>query len=52
VELLDGKHVQMPPSTRLLTVEDFTAYVERVKVWASQFLGLAIPEANQVEAIL
>ena len=49
VELLDGKNIQMPGSTRLLTIEQFTAYIEQVKVWAAQFLGLSIPEANEVE---
>lgn len=52
VELLDGQRLTMPPSTRNLTVEEFTAYIERVRVWSAQFLGLSIPDANQVEVML
>lgn len=52
IELLDGRELSMPPSTRLLSVEDFAAYIERVRVWAAQFLGLSIPDANQVEVVL
>jgi hypothetical protein len=49
VELLDGQFIEMPPSTRLLTVEEMTAYIEQVRVWAAQFLGLSIPDAGEVE---
>ena len=52
IELLEGKRLTMPPSTRTLDVEGFTAYIESIKVWSAQFLGLALPEANQVEALL
>jgi hypothetical protein len=52
IELLEGKKLTMPPTTRTLTVEEFTSYIERIKVWAASFLGLALPEANQLEAVL
>ena len=52
VELLDGKRLTMPPSTRLLTVEGFREYMDKVQVWAAQFLGLALPDGDQVEAVL
>lgn len=52
VELLDGKVLEMPPTTRTLSVEQFAAYIEAIRVWAAQFLGLSIPDANQVEATL
>lgn len=52
VELLDGKRITMPPTTRTLSADEFSQYIEAVKVWAAQFLGLAIPDANQVEAVL
>jgi hypothetical protein len=52
IELLDGRGLEMPPSTRLLSVEEFAAYIERVRVWAAQFLSLSIPDANQVEVSL
>jgi hypothetical protein len=52
VELLDGQRLTMPPTTRTLTSEQFSLYIESIKVWAAQFLGLHIPEANQVEVTL
>ena len=52
VELLDGKTLEMPPSTRLLTVEQFTEYIEQVRRWAAEWLHLSIPDANEVEAVL
>lgn len=52
IEILDGRQLEMPPSTRLLSVEDFAAYIERVRVWAAQWLGLSIPDAGQVEVAL
>ena len=52
VELLEGKRLTMPPTTRTLTVEQFTAYIEAIKVWSAQFLGLPLPEAGQVEVSL
>ena len=52
IELLDGKRLQMPASTTRLSVEEFAAYIDRVKVWAAQFLGLSIPEPGEVEVEL
>ena len=53
IETLEGKVIDgVPPTTRNLSVEEFSAYVERIKVWAATFLGLHIPEANQVEVSL
>ena len=53
IETLEGKILDgVPATTRNLSVEGFSEYVERVKVWAAQFLGLAIPEAGQVEVVL
>ena len=52
IELLDGQHLEMPPSTRLLTVEQFAEYIRDVKTWAAQFLGLSIPEPGEVEVTL
>ncbi len=42
----------MPASTTRLTVEEFAAYIDKVKVWAAQFLGLSIPEPGEVEVEL
>lgn len=52
IELLNGKHLEMPATTRFFTTEEFTDYINRIKVWASQFLGLSIPDANEVEVTL
>ena len=52
VELIEGQRLTMPPTTRTLTVEQFTAYIEQIKVWSAQFLGLPLPEAGQVEVSL
>lgn len=52
VELLDGKKLEMPATTRHLDVEQFTAYIESIRVWSAQWLGLSIPDANQVEVTL
>lgn len=52
IELLDGKRLKMAGTTRVLSIEEFTGYIERVRVWSAQFLGLSIPDAGQVEATL
>lgn len=52
IELLSGQRMTVPARSSLLSVEEFTAYIERVRVWSAQFLGLSIPDANQVEVML
>lgn len=52
VELLDGQKLTMPPSTRLLNTEQMAAYIDSIKRWAAQFLGLSIPDPNEVEVTL
>jgi hypothetical protein len=52
IELLEGKRLTMPPSTRLLNVEEFRGYMDEVQRWAAQFLGLVLPEGDQVEVSL
>jgi len=52
IELLDERRLTMPPSTRSLTIEQYTEYIERCRRWAAQFLGLSIPDASQVEVKL
>ena len=52
VELLDGRHLEMPPTTTTLDVEGMTEYIERCIRWAASFLGLVIPDAKQVEVLL
>jgi hypothetical protein len=52
IELLSGKFLEMPPTTRDYTVEQMTELIERIRVWAATFLGLSIPDPNQVEVVL
>ncbi len=52
VELLEGKHITMPPTTRMLSVEEFRAYMDSIQRWAIEFLGLVLPEAGQLEVVL
>ena len=52
IELLEGKRLTMPPTTRLLDVEGFRAYMDEVQRWAATFLGLTLPEGHQVEVSL
>lgn len=52
IELLEGQRLTMPPSTRLLSVEGMSEYMDRIQTWAATFLGLNLPDANQVEAVL
>ena len=52
IELLSGKFLEMPPSTRDFTVEQYMKHIDAVKVWAAQFLGLSIPDPHEVEVTL
>lgn len=52
IELLDGQHMNLPPSTRRLGVEEFTTYMRNVQTWAAAFLGLTLPEGHQVGVTL
>lgn len=36
-------------STTRLPTKEFNEYVSRVKIWAAEFLGLPIPDPNQVD---
>ena len=52
IELLNGKFIQMPPSTKHLTSEQYTEYIEERRRWAATFLGLSIPDPGEVEVTL
>ncbi len=52
VELLDGQKLTMPPSTRSLDTEGMSSYIDQIKQWAASFLGLDIPDPNEVEVCL
>jgi hypothetical protein len=47
VELPDGLKSALYPSTRALTIEQFSSYVNRVAEWAAK-QGCHIPEAHEV----
>ena len=52
IELLDGKHLEMPPSTKDLPSDVYAAYVDETMRWAAEWLGLYIPNPDQVEVAL
>jgi len=52
IELLEGQRMEMPASTRTLSVEEFSQYMRDIQTWAATFLGLALPEAGALEAVL
>ena len=53
VELLNGKVIEMPARFRDLSVEEVADYISvKIKPWAAEFLGLSIPDANEVEVSL
>ena len=43
--------VTLGTSTRGLTMDEFTAYIEQIRVWAAEKLELDIPQAHEVEAV-
>lgn len=45
----DGHEMRMPRSTAKLAVGEFSAYIERVKEWARDFLGMVLPEAEEIK---
>lgn len=52
IELLDGQRLTMPPSIKNLTGEQMSEYIREIKTWAATFLGLSIPDPNEVEVSL
>jgi hypothetical protein len=42
-----GEVMELPKSTSTLTKTQFAEYVEKIRMWASDFLGLEIPDPNQ-----
>lgn len=51
VELLDGHKLEMPGTTTTLTAAEFAEYIESIRIWSAQFLGLSIPSPGEVEAL-
>lgn len=43
-----SRQIRVPMSTADLTTEDFEAYLERVRRWASEYLSLYIPLPGEV----
>ena len=52
VEILEGQKLEMPGTTTTLSVEGYSEYIEKIRTWAASFLGLSIPDANQLEETL
>ena len=47
---LTGEVITMVQSTRDLTTIEFMDYLERIAQWASEFLGIVIPQPNTQSA--
>lgn len=47
VELEDGHSLDLPCSTKDLTTVDFMIYVEKIQQFASELLGVYIPDPNE-----
>ena len=44
---IEGVIIKLPPSTTKCTTVDFMDFVERVRMWAADNLGVAIPSPNE-----
>jgi hypothetical protein len=42
-----GEVLELPKSTTTLTKTQFAEYVDNIRMWASGFLGISIPDPNQ-----
>jgi hypothetical protein len=42
-----GEVMELPKSTATLTKTQFAEYVEKIRMWAADFLGINIPGPNQ-----
>lgn len=42
-----GEVMELPKSTATLTKTQFAEYVDKIRMWASDFLGINIPDPNQ-----
>lgn len=49
VELLEGHYVNVPRSTTKLDTTDFQEYVLKIQQFASEMLGIYIPDPNEKE---
>ncbi len=49
VATVGKKEIRVPMSTAELETDEFEAYLERVRRWASEFLSLYIPLPNEVD---
>lgn len=48
-ELLNGKTMELPPSTKRLSTSEMSLYMEKVSAWAASFLGLYLPSGDQMQ---
>lgn len=42
-----GEVLELPKSTSTLTKSQFAEYVDKIRTWAADFLGVNIPDPNQ-----
>lgn len=50
-EKFDAYKINITESTTQLTTGQFKRYIEEIQTWASQALGLVIPDPNQEDGI-
>jgi len=43
---VNGEIIQGPSTTTTLTKEEFSDYIEEIKQWSGEFLGIDIPDAG------
>lgn len=49
IKVVGGKEIRVPQSTADLDTDAFAQYIERIRAWASEWLGLYIPDPNECE---
>ncbi|RYZ34447.1 MAG: hypothetical protein EOP49_34525 [Sphingobacteriales bacterium] len=47
IELTEGHYIDIPASTKGLTTIEFNEYKERIQQFASEMLGIYIPDPNE-----
>lgn len=44
---IEGEIIELPGTTTTLTTVDFEIYLDKIRLWAAEFLGLHIPAPNE-----
>jgi hypothetical protein len=49
--IIKGNPETVSKSTTELSTEEFNQYIEKIQIWAANFLGITIPDPNQTEFV-